>query len=86
MFAREQGLNPKDASDLELANGDIVRVISRWGEMRAEAKVTDTSLPGVVTMGLHFIESPNALINLVVDPVAKVPETKICAVRIIPEA
>ena len=64
----------------------MVRVISRWGEIKAEAKVTDTSLPGVVTMGFHFIESPYALINLVVDPIAKTPEMKICAVRIIPEA
>ena len=43
--------------------------------------MTDISLPGVITMGFHFIESMDALVSLVVDPVAKTPEMKICAVR-----
>jgi len=47
--------------------------------------VTDISLPDVITMGFHFIESPNALVSLVVGPVAKTPETKICAVRTTPK-
>ena len=60
-------------------------VISRWGEIKAEAKVADISLPGVITMGFHFIESMDTLVSLVVDPVAKTPEMRIRAVRIAPE-
>lgn len=47
--------------------------------------MTDISLPGVITMGFHFIESMDAPFSLVVDPVAKTPETKICAVRTTPK-
>lgn len=47
--------------------------------------MTDISLPGVITMGFHFIESVDVLVSLVVDPVAKTPEMRIRAVRIAPE-
>ena len=47
--------------------------------------MTDISLPGVITMGFHFIESMDALVSLVVDPVTKTPEMRIRAVRIAPE-
>jgi formate dehydrogenase major subunit len=79
-------INPKDASDFGIGNGTVVRIISRRGEIKAEAKVTDTTPPGVVTMGTDFIESPiNVLTNSALDPVAKTPETKVCAVRIVPQ-
>ena len=79
-------INPKDAADFGIDDGKMVQVISRWGEIKTEAKVTDASPPGVVTMGVHFVESQtNVFTNPVVDPVAKTPETKICAVRIVPQ-
>jgi predicted molibdopterin-dependent oxidoreductase YjgC len=49
----------------------------------ARVKVTEASSVGVVFMTFHFAESPaNMLTNPVVDPVAKIPEYKVCAVRI----
>lgn len=77
-------INPKDASDLGINSGDIVRVISRRGETRIEARVTATSPLGVVTMGAHSAET-NLLTNPASDPATKTPETKVCAVRIVPE-
>ena len=49
----------------------------------AKAKVTEVSPVGVVFMTFHFAESPtNQLTNPALDPVAKIPEFKVCAVRI----
>ena len=76
-------INPEDASSLGIADGEMVKVISRRGEVVAKAKVTDVSPVGVVFMTFHFAESPaNLLTNPALDPVAKIPEYKVCAVRI----
>jgi predicted molibdopterin-dependent oxidoreductase YjgC len=76
-------INPEDASALGVADGEKVKVISRRGEVVAGAKVTEVSSPGVVFMTFHFAESPaNLLTNPALDPVAKIPEYKVCAVKI----
>jgi len=76
-------INPRDASTLGIADGERVAVISRRGEVMAKAKVTETSPEGVISMSFHFAESPtNQLTNPVLDPIAKIPEFKVCAVRV----
>ena len=76
-------INPQDASSLGIADGDIVQVVSRRGEMTVEANITDVCPPGLVSATFHFAESPtNELTNSALDPVAKIPETKVCAVRV----
>jgi formate dehydrogenase alpha subunit len=46
-------------------------------------KVTDKCLFGTVSLGFHFAETPtNMLTCCELDPVAKTPGTKVCAVRI----
>jgi formate dehydrogenase alpha subunit len=76
-------LNPKDATKLGIADGEAVRVASRRGEVEVRTKIADICLPGMVSMTFHFAESPtNVLTNSALDPVAKIPETKVCAVRI----
>ena len=76
-------INPADASALGIDDGGIVKVTSRRGEVVAKAKVTEASPVGVVFMTFHFAESPtNLLTNRALDPVAKIPEYKVCAVRI----
>ena len=76
-------INPGDASALGIADGEVVKVISRRGEISAKAKVTEVSPAGVVSMNFHFAESPaNMLTNPALDPVAKIPEYKVCAVKI----
>ncbi len=76
-------INPRDASALGIADGERVRVVSRRGAVVAKARVTDASPVGVVFMTFHFAESPtNQLTNPALDPVAKIPEYKVCAVRI----
>ncbi len=76
-------MNPRDASALGIADGETVRVVSRRGAVVAKVKVTDASPVGVVFMTFHYAESPtNQLTNPALDPVAKIPEYKVCAVRI----
>ena len=51
--------------------------------MKAKAKVIDNPPPGVVFMTFHFAESAtNQLTNAALDPIAKIPEFKVCAVRV----
>ncbi len=76
-------MNPEDASALGVADGEMVKVTSRRGEVVAKARVTGASPVGVVSMDFHFAESPaNVLTNPALDPVSKIPEFKVCAVRV----
>jgi len=77
-------INPKDAKNYGVKDGQIIEVASRRGKVKVKAKVTDVCPPGIVSMTFHFSESPtNVLTNNAIDPVAKIPETKVCAVRIV---
>ena len=74
-------IHPDDASRLGIADGEMVRVRSRRGEVTTKVKLTDICPPGVVSSTFHFAESPiNVVTNSALDPVAKIPETKVCAV------
>jgi len=76
-------IHPQDASRLEIADGQTVRVRSRRGTLAVRARVTDACPPGTVSLTFHFAEAPtNVLTHAALDPVAKIPETKVCAVRI----
>ncbi|OGO30962.1 MAG: formate dehydrogenase [Chloroflexi bacterium RBG_16_56_11] len=85
LFRSEElvAINPADAKSLDVANGEMVRVVSRRGDVTAKALVTDSSPPGTIAMTFHFWESPtNELTNPAMDPVAKTPELKVSAVRV----
>jgi len=76
-------INPSDASSLTIKDGEKVKVVSRRGEVITKTKVTKESPPKVAYMTFHFAESAaNILTNTALDPVAKIPELKVCAVRI----
>lgn len=76
-------INPKDAAALGISDGDKIRVVSKRGKVTSKAKVTDSVPVGVVSMTFHFFESPtNVLTNDALDPVSKIPETKVCAVKV----
>ncbi len=76
-------IHPEDAASYGLADGEWIRVTSRRGEVTVRARVTSVGAPGVVSSTFHFTESRmNLLTNAARDPVAKTPETKVCAVRI----
>jgi len=76
-------INPEDAASLGIEDDDKIRITSRRGEVTAKANITTDSPPGVIFMTFHFAESPsNVLTNTALDPVSKIPELKVCAVRV----
>ncbi len=78
-------INPEDAQTDAIHDGDWVQVVSRRGEVKTRARVTEDVPPGVVFMTFHFAEAPaNALTIPVLDPIAKIPSFKVCAVAVKP--
>jgi len=76
-------IHPDDAAQLGVTCGDRVRVRSRRGEVELAARVTGTVPPGVVFIPFHFAEAPaNVLTHAALDPTAKIPEYKVCAVQV----
>ncbi|MBU4414637.1 MAG: formate dehydrogenase subunit alpha [Proteobacteria bacterium] len=76
-------INPADAKSLGVESGEPVRVISRRGTVKVKAHITDDVPKKSVFMPFHFKETPaNILTSTAFDPRAKIPEFKVCAVRI----
>jgi formate dehydrogenase alpha subunit len=76
-------INPNDAAQIGIDDRDWVTVSSRRGEVRARARVTPRIIQGVVFMTFHYAEAlGNVLTNPALDPVAKIPEFKVCAVQV----
>jgi formate dehydrogenase alpha subunit len=76
-------INPEDADRMGLKPGDSIAVSSRRGRITAMVDITDRIKPGTVFMPFHFIESNvNMLTNPAMDPIAKIPEYKVCAVKV----
>jgi formate dehydrogenase (NADP+) alpha subunit len=74
-------INPKDAADSEVEDGSVVKVISRHGEIKKIAKLTDAVPCGLISLCEE--EEMNQLVHPALDPVARTPEMKICAVKIL---
>ncbi|TFG63935.1 MAG: formate dehydrogenase subunit alpha, partial [Spirochaetales bacterium] len=76
-------INPENAEALGIVNGSMVSVSSRRGRIEVPANVTDKVGSGTVFMAFHFHEHPaNRLTIAALDPVAKIPEFKVCAVKV----
>jgi formate dehydrogenase alpha subunit len=76
-------IHPDDAVQVGLNGGKRVRVASRRGEIELGVRVTKRIRPGVVFIPFHFAEAAaNALTNAALDPTAKIPEYKVCAVKV----
>ncbi|MEA2086592.1 MAG: formate dehydrogenase subunit alpha [Candidatus Caldatribacteriota bacterium] len=76
-------INSKDAEKLNITEGEKVFVKSRRGKIEVKVLKTGKVPEGVVFIPFHFTESPaNMLTNSAFDPVAKIPELKVCAVKV----
>jgi formate dehydrogenase alpha subunit len=86
----EVAIHPSDARRLGIDTGSRIRVASRRGELTGHAHVTEAVRAGAVFVPfVRLAESAaNFLTNSAFDPGSKIPEYKVCAVRIekIPEA
>lgn len=76
-------INPDDALRLGINNNDWVTITSRRGQVTARARVSVRPRRGLVFMTFHYAEAlSNLLTNTALDPIAKIPELKVCAVRV----
>jgi predicted molibdopterin-dependent oxidoreductase YjgC len=73
-----------DARALGIDDGDRVRVTSRRGELYGYARLTDGLRPGAIFIPFVKLQesAANFLTNSASDPISKIPEYKVCAVRI----
>jgi predicted molibdopterin-dependent oxidoreductase YjgC len=79
----EVEINPADARKTGIQDGDMVRVSSRRGTVVANAHLTLRSPAGTAFMTFHFAEAAVNLLTIdAVDPTAKIPEYKVCAVQV----
>jgi formate dehydrogenase alpha subunit len=78
-------IHPGDAESMGIREGDTVEVSSRRGAIQVKALISDRPSKGVVFIPFHFKEAAaNVLTNGTLDPVSKIPEFKVCAVRVDP--
>lgn len=76
-------VHPDDAARLGIADGDWTRLSSRRGSIRVQAKLTEDVAFGTLFLPMHFREAAaNLLTSPELDPYGKIPEFKICAVRL----
>ncbi|MFH8236449.1 molybdopterin oxidoreductase family protein [Streptomyces sp. NPDC018321] len=77
-------LHPRLAARLGAAEGDPVAVVSRRGRAVAPARITSGIRPDTVFMPFHWPGEgrANTLTNPALDPTSRMPEFKVCAVRV----
>lgn len=76
-------LHRSDARKLKIQHGEKIKVLSRRGEVCAEAWISPRVRPGCIWMPMHFAESrANLLTNDAGDSVTGTGEYKVCAVRV----
>ena len=76
-------IHPEDAAKIGIKSGQLAKIVSRRGEVIAKMVATDTVEPGTIFMSFHFMEAnANVLTNPALDPICKIPEYKVCAVRV----
>ncbi|SLM29031.1 Formate dehydrogenase subunit alpha [Desulfamplus magnetovallimortis] len=72
-----------DADRMGIANGEMINVFSRRGKIKARAQISPKAVNGTVFIPFHFAKAAaNRLTNAKIDPVAKIPEFKVCAITI----
>ncbi len=76
-------INPEDAKALGIRDDEVVRASTRRGSIDIPARVTPEIIRGVMFIPFHYKEHPaNMLTHNALDPIAKIPEFKACAVKV----
>ncbi len=77
-------IHPDLADRLDVIDGDQVRVVSRRGEAVALVRITDTIRADTVFMPFHWGDAgcANLVTHDALDPTSRMPEFKVCAVRV----
>ena len=78
-------IHPLDLAEMGAQPGDVVTIASRRGQVTLYARADDSSPRGAVFVPFCYYEAAiNRLTNAALDPFAKIPEFKYCAVRVTP--
>jgi predicted molibdopterin-dependent oxidoreductase YjgC len=77
-------INSEDAFAVDVMHDQAVIIESRRGTVRTRAKISDSVPPGTIFLAFHWREAPANMLtqDFALDPVAKIPEYKVCAVRL----
>ena len=76
-------INPRQAKELGIIQGERIKILSRRGEIEIKADLSERMERNTIFIPFHFVESAaNRLTNPAFDPIAKIPEFKVCAVKI----
>ncbi|HMV75608.1 MAG TPA: molybdopterin dinucleotide binding domain-containing protein, partial [Microthrixaceae bacterium] len=78
-------IHPRHADRLGVVTGDMVTVTSRRGSMTLPARVVESIRPDTVFIPYHWAgdRAANQLTNRALDPMSKIPEYKVSAVRVV---
>ena len=80
-------MHPSDLAAMGIAPGALVTVQSRRGEVVLQVRADDGTPAGAIFMPFAYHEAAaNLLTHAALDPTAKIPELKYCAVRVRPAA
>lgn len=78
-------VNPEDAEFLSITDGQTVRVSTRRGSIETPARISKRPRKGTIFLSFHFAEAPANLLTIsALDPIAKIPEYKVCSARLEP--
>jgi formate dehydrogenase alpha subunit len=73
----------QDAHDWGISDHEKIKIISRRGSIEASARISDQAVSGTIFIPFHYAQAAvNRLTNGALDPLAKIPEFKVCAVRV----
>lgn len=81
-------IHPTDAQALNLAEGELARVSSRFGSLLLKVSLTDSQTPGSLFAPIHWNSQNSSagsigqLVNAVLDPFSGQPELKHTPVRV----
>ena len=76
-------ISKEDAAKFQLKDESMAEIFSRRGKIKAKVKISPKAAEGTIFIPFHFAEAAaNRLTNKALDPIAKIPEFKVCAVAI----
>jgi assimilatory nitrate reductase catalytic subunit len=77
-------IHPLLAKKLGIRDRDIIRVVTRRGEMTLPAQIVKSIRPDTIFIPYHWAgkKAANQLTNRALDPISKIPEYKVCACRV----
>ena len=80
-------INPATAARYGLADGDMLTLETRRGAARVRARLAEGIRPDTIFAPFHWPneQSANLLTNPALDPTSRMPEFKVCAVKIVKE-